>query len=133
MRGIRVIVLAVCMLALCACGKSVKNYRVYDDLVISFTEALGDRTLKSENLTKTDDGRIITKAEYTYKSDKPDEDSQSYLYYMLNNYDATFLDEDTVTIGSKDYDCAVIIDVTHTEDTFTITITRPNLFEPTEE
>lgn len=120
----RIIALLLCAAALCSCGKSIENYRVYDDLIISFTEALGSRTLKSEKLTKSEDGRRIEQAEYTYKSDKAAEDKENYLYYMLNNYGATFIGEDTVTYDSRDSGYAIVIKTSHEGDTFTITITR---------
>ncbi len=127
MRGIRIAALAVCMLVLCSCGKEVKNYRVYNDLIISFTEALGERKLLSENLTKTEDGRVITKAEYVYKSKQAAEDKVNYLYYLLNNYDAAFLGEDVAAIGSENIDCSVMVEVTNDEETFKISITRPTM------
>lgn len=127
MRGIRIAVLGLCLMMLCSCGKEIKNYRVHDDMVISFTEALGERKLVSEQLTKTEDGRAITRAEYTYKSDKADEDKVNYLYYLLNHNDATFLGEDTVALGSRDAECAVMVTTSSADDTFTISITRPNL------
>ncbi len=132
MKGLRFAAAALVLLLLCSCGKEIKNYRVHDDLVVSFTEALGERRLVSEKLTKSEDGKVIKQAEYTYKSDKPEEDSQSYLYYMLNNFGATFFDEQTVAVGSKTTDCAVIIKVSTTDDTFTINITRPNLLNSEE-
>lgn len=129
MRGIRIAVVGLCLMMLCSCGKELTKYRVHDDMIISFTEALGDRKLVSEELTKSEDGRIITKAEYTYKSDKADEDKVNYLYYLLNHNDATFLGEDTVALMSRDYDCAVMVTTSSEGDTFTITLTRPNLTE----
>ncbi len=127
MRGIRIVALGLCLLALCSCGKEIKNYRVHDDTLISFTEALGERKLVSEELTKSEDGRAITKAEYTYKSDKAEEDKVNYLYYLLNHNDATFLGEDVVALMSRDSECAVMVKTSSESDTFTITITRPNL------
>ena len=132
MRMLRITALLLCLTALCACGKEIKNYRVHNDLVISFTEALGERKLVSEKLTKTEDGRVITKAEYTYKSDQPAEDKENYLYYMLNNYEAAFLGEDVAAIASENFDCTVMVEVTNDEDTFTISLTRPNMVEPEE-
>ena len=132
MRMLRITALLLCLTVLCACGKEIKNYRVHNDLVISFTEALGDRKLVSEKLTKTEDGRVITKAEYTYKSDQPAEDKENYLYYMLNNYEAAFLGEDVAAIASENFDCTVMVEVTNDEDTFTISLTRPNMVEPEE-
>lgn len=127
MKGIRLAALGLCLLALCSCGKEITKYRVHDDMLISFTEALGERKLVSENLTKSEDGRIITKAEYTYKSDKADEDKVNYLYYLLNHNDATFLGEDVVALMSRDTECAVMVKTWSEGDTFTISITRPNL------
>ena len=127
MKGIRLAVLGLCLLALCSCGKEITKYRIHDDTLISFTEALGDRTLVSENLTKSEDGRVITKAEYTYKSKKADEDKVNYLYYLLNHNDATFLGEDIVALMSRDTECAVMVKTWSEGDTFTISITRPNL------
>lgn len=127
MKVIRIMALLMCLAALCSCGKEIKNYRIHDDLVISFTEALGERKLVSENLTKTEDGRVITKAEYTYKSEQPAEDKENYLYYMLNNYEAAFLGEDVAAIASKDFDYTIMVEVTNDEETFTISLTRQNM------
>lgn len=127
MRKIKTAALLLCILALCSCGREIKNYRVYNDLIISFTEALGDRKLVSEKLTKAEDNKTITKAEYTYKSDHPAEDKENYLYYMLNNCEAAFLGEDIAAIASENFDCSVMVEVTNDEDTFTISITRPNM------
>ncbi len=130
MRRMRILALLVCITALCSCGKEIKNYRVHNDLVISFTEALGDRKLISEKLTKTEDGRVITKAEYTYRSDQPAEDKENYLYYMLNHYEAAFLGEDVAAIASENFDYAVMVEVTNDDDSFTISLTRRNMVEP---
>ncbi|MBS7297920.1 MAG: hypothetical protein KIG65_02430 [Eubacteriales bacterium] len=130
MKRIRIMALLMCIIALCSCGKEIKNYRVHNDLVISFTEALGDRKLISENLEKTEDGRVITKAEYTYKSEQPSEDKENYLYYLLNNYDAAFLGEDVAAIASENFDCSIMVEVTNDDETFTISITRPNMVDP---
>lgn len=114
----------LCLSALCACGRKIDNYRIYDDLVPSFTSALSDRTLKSEKITKSEDGRRIVGASYTYKSKKPEEDKESYLYYMLNNKDAAFIADNTVAYDSRDADNAIVISVTSDEKTFTINVTR---------
>lgn len=127
MRGLRIIAAAVGISLLCACGKEIKNYRIYDDLIVSFTEALGERTLKDENIIKTEDGRIITGAQYTYASKQADEDKENYLYYMLNNYGAAFVGEDMVAIDSRDEGYAIIIKTSSDGDTFTIDLSRMEL------
>lgn len=127
MRGIRIAVIGLCLLVMCSCGRKVDLYRIHDDTVVSFTEALGERKLISEKLTKGEDGKVITKAEYTYQSDKAEEDRVNYLYYLLNHNDATFLGEDTVALMSRDAECAVMVTTSSDEKSFTISITRPNL------
>lgn len=112
------------ILMLCSCGKQITSYRIYDDTLVSFTQALGDRTLVSEKLDKSEDGRIITKAEYTYKSDKADEDRENYLYYLLNNRDATFISDDAVVLDSRDEGYAIVIRTSAEDNKFTISLTR---------
>lgn len=124
MRGIRLAAAALTLTLLCACGKQVKNYRIYDDLVISFTEALGDRTLTEEKLTKSEDGRKIIEASYTYKSKNAEEDRENYLYYLLNNNDAAFLSDDVVTFDSRDMGYVIIIRATAHDGKFTINLSR---------
>lgn len=124
MKFVRIMALLMCVSALCSCGKEIKKYRIYNDRVISFTEALGERKLVSEKLTKAEDGKTITKAEYTYKSEQPAEDKENYLYYMLNNYEAAFLGENVAAISSREAECNIMVEVTHDEKTFTISLTR---------
>lgn len=127
MKGIKVAAAALLLLALCACGKSVDNYRVYDDLLVSFTSALGDRTLKEEQLTKSEDGRQIISASYTYKSKQAEEDRENYLYYLFNHSDAAFIAEDKVALNSRDKDYTIIVQTTSEGDSFTINIYREEL------
>ena len=114
----------LCLSALCACGKNIENYRIYDDLIPSFTSALSARTLKDEKITRSEDGRRIISASYTYKSKKPEEDMENYLYYMLNNKEAAFLADNKVAYDSREPDNAIVITVSSDEKTFTINITR---------
>lgn len=114
----------LCIALLSSCGKSVENYRVYNDLIPSFPSALSARTLKSENITKSEDGRQITAASYTYKSKKAAEDKENYLYYMLNNKEAAFIADDTVAYDSRDDGYAVVISVSSNDNSFTINIIR---------
>lgn len=130
MKFIKLLALILCLATLTACGKGkeIKNYRVHDDLVISFTEALGERRLVSENIETENDGRIITKAEYTYESEKADEDKENYLYYLFNSYSgATFLSESTVALNSRTADCSVRVTATSEGNRFTISIERVSL------
>ena len=48
-------------------------------MIPSFTSALSARTLKDEKITRSEDGRRIISASYTYKSKKPEEDMENYL------------------------------------------------------
>lgn len=112
---------------LCSCGKEIKNYRLYDDLIVSFTEALGKRTLTEENISKTEDGRTVIGASYTYESKQADEDKENYLYYLLNNYGATFVGEDTVAIDSREEGFAILIKTSADGNEFTIDLSRMEL------
>lgn len=124
MRVFRLAAAAFAVVLLCACGKQVKNYRLYDDLVVSFTEALGERTLVEEKLTKSEDGRKITEAEYTYKSKQADEDKENYLYYLLNNRDAAFIADDKVAFDSKEYGYAIVVTTSSDGNKFTVKLHR---------
>lgn len=124
MRGFRLAAAALAVFLLCACGKQVKNYRIYDDLIVSFTEALGDRTLVEEKLIKSDDGRRIIEASYTYKSKKADEDKENYLYYLLNNNEAAFIGDEVVAFDSKDFGYAIVVKTSSEDGKFTINLTR---------
>ena len=124
MKGFKLAAAALTAVLLCACGKQVKDYRIYDDMVISFTEALGSRTLIEEKLTKSEDGKRITGASYTYKSNNAEEDRENYLYYMLNNKDAAFMDNDTVAFNSRDEGYAVIVRTSAEKGRFTIELSR---------
>ena len=124
MKGLKLAACACALMILASCGKQVTSYRIYDDLLTSFTEALGKRTLVSENLTKTEDGRTITKAEYTYKSANPSEDCENYLYYLLNSRDAAFLADDKVCIDSKESGYALLVKTTPDKGNFKIDIWR---------
>lgn len=117
----------MCAVMLASCGKEIKFYRIYDELVVSFTEALSDRKLLNEDLIKADDGKTITEASYTYKSNDAANDKVNYLYYLLNNYNATFLSDDTVAIDSKDMSFAVIVKVTENDNSFTVNVTKRDL------
>lgn len=123
----RVLAALICMLMLCSCGDDIKYYRIYDESIVSFTEALSGRKLLDENITMADDGEVITAAEYTYKSDNPADDKVNYLYYLLNSYSATFLSDDTVAIDSKDLSFAVIVKVLETENGFKVSLSRKDL------
>ena len=123
----RILVVLICMLMLCSCGEDIKYYKIYDESIVSFTEALSVRKLIGENITKADDGQTITEAEYSYKSDNPADDKVNYLYYLLNNYGATFLSDDTVAIDSGDLSFAVIVKITETEQGFTINLSKKDL------
>ncbi len=127
MRGKRILAAFICLLMLSSCGQEIKNYRVHDDLIISFTEALGKRRLVDKNIVTENDGKVITKAEYTYKSDNAAEDKENYLYYLLNHRDAVFLGETTVAIDSRTLDHAIMVTTSSDEDTFTISIERKDL------
>ena len=127
MRGKRILAAFMCLLMLSSCGQEIKNYRVHDDLIISFTEALGKRRLVEKNIETENDGRVITKAEYTYKSENAAEDKENYLYYLFNNAEATFLGEEKVAIDSRTLDHAIMVTATNNEDTFTISIERISL------
>lgn len=115
------------MILLVSCGKDIKYYRIYDELVVSFTDALSDRKLLEEKLVKSENGRVIEEASYTYKSTDASNDKVNYLYYLLNNYNATFLSDDTVAIDSKDMTFAIIVSVTEGENSFTVNLKRRDL------
>lgn len=117
----------LCAVILASCGKEVKFYRIYDELVVSFTDALSSRKLISEELVKAEDGKTITEASYSYKSNDAANDKVNYLYYLLNNYNATFLSDDTVAIDSKDMSFAIIVNVTDDDKGFTINISKRDL------
>lgn len=123
----KLILLLMCAVMLTSCGKEIKFYRIYDELVVSFTEALSDRKLLDEVLVKGDDGKTITEASYTYKSNDAANDKVNYLYYLLNNYDASFMSDDTVAIDSKDMSFAIIIKITDKDDSFTVNVSRRDL------
>ncbi len=109
---------------LASCGAGPEKYRVGDDLLISFSEALSERTLKEENIVKSEDGRRILSASYTYASDKPQEDMENYLYYLLNNYEASFIGETKMAYNSKDEGYMVVVTGSYDEKTFTLNIEK---------